>query len=105
VHGSPYAGGVDLNVFVVQGGIMLAVTVVLLAVKAFAFVTALTFPAEAFTAADKLTKPAWLAILGIGLVFQLLGGGVIGIFNLIFTVAAFVYLVDVRPALRSVTRR
>ncbi|GAA1916183.1 DUF2516 family protein [Nocardioides lentus] len=98
----------DLNVFVVQGGIMLAVTVVLLAVKAFAFVTALTFPADAFTAADKLTKPAWLAILGIGLVFQLLGllgGGVIGIFNLIFTVAAFVYLVDVRPALRSVTRR
>ena len=95
----------DLNVFTVQSGIMLVVTLALLAVKAFAFVNALTHRGEEYVAAGKLTKPAWLALLGIGLVFQLLGGAAIGIFNLIFTVAAFVYLVDVRPALRGLTRR
>jgi hypothetical protein len=95
---------VEVLVFTAQSGITLLVTLVLLGVKAFAFVTAFGYPAQAFVAADKLTKPAWLAILGIGLALQLLNGGALGILNLVFTVAAFVYLVDVRPALRGLRR-
>ena len=60
---------------------------------------------EAFTAADKLTKKAWLIILGIALAATILIWNPIFIINLVGAVAAIVYLVDVRPALRSLRRR
>lgn len=83
---------------------MLAVLVVALAIKGFAFVNAMTFSAEAYEAAGKLTKQAWCVITGLGFAAQLvLIGSPIGIINLIFLIAALVYLADVRPALREVT--
>lgn len=95
-----------MNVFAIEGYVMLAVLLALLAVKVFALVNALLFPAEAYEAAGKLTKTAWGAILGLGVAFQiLLPGSPIGILQIAFIVAAFVYLADVRPALASVTRR
>jgi hypothetical protein len=72
---------------------------VLLAVKVFAFVDALTRPTQAYVAAGKLTKPAWLLILGLTVATALLWPSVIGIFSIVGIVAAFVYLLDVRPAL------
>ena len=55
-------------------------------------------------AAGKQTKQRWLIILGvaaaIGFVSLL---NPLNIFNLIAFVAAAVYLVDVRPALRQIT--
>ena len=36
---------------------------------------------------------------------QVVFGGPLNIINLVFTIAAFVYLADVRPALNSLTRR
>lgn len=87
-------------------GVMLVVELMLLAVKLFAFISSLMWSAEHYTAAGKLTKPAWTIILGLGLAVQLiLGGGPIGLLNLVFTIAAFVYLADVRPALTNLTRR
>jgi len=85
---------------------MAIVELVLLVVKLFAFVNSLLYSAEAYNAANKLNKPAWTIILGLGLVVQVvLGGSPVGIVNLAFTIAAFVYLADVRPALSSLTRR
>ena len=86
---------------------MLVVGLVLLAMKVFAFVNCLSFSAESYQAANKLTKPAWSAILGLGLALEvlMLGSSPINIFNLVFTIAALVYLADVRPALASLTRR
>jgi hypothetical protein len=81
------------------------VELALLAVKLFAFVNSLLYSAEAYSAANKLTKPAWTIILGLGLVVQILLPGIINLLNLVFTIAAFVYLADVRPALASLTRR
>ena len=72
---------------------------VLLAVKVFAFVDALTRPTQAYVAAGKLTKPAWLLILGLTVASVLLWPSVIGILSIVGIVAAFVYLLDVRPAL------
>lgn len=83
---------------------MLVVFFALLAVKVFAFGSSLLFSGEAYDAAGKLTKPAWCAILGLGVVFQLIGSP-IGIISIAFTIAAFVYLADVRPALSNLTRR
>lgn len=98
-----------MNVFAIEGWLSLGLYVALLGLKAFAFASACRFRAEAYDAAGKLTKNTWLALLGIALVLQLpigLGGGAFfGLLNLAGTVAAIVYLVDVRPALTELTRR
>ena len=90
-------------VFELQAGVMLLVMFVLLAVKIFAFVNALLYTNEAYVASGKLTKPAWCLILGLGVVVQLVMQ--VGILNIVFTIAAFVYLADVRPALSGLYRR
>jgi hypothetical protein len=94
-----------LTVFQAENYFLLIVELVLVAVKIFAFVNSLMYPSEAYSAANKLTKPAWAIILGLGLVVQLVMGGPLGFINIAFTIAAFVYLADVRPALASLTRR
>ena len=94
-----------VHVFWAESMFMLVVALVLLVVKVFAFVNSLLYSREAYEAANKLTKPAWTIILGLGLAVQMVMGGALGIINLAFTVAALVYLVDVRPALASLTRR
>lgn len=86
-----------------EGQVSLLIALAMLAVKIFAFVSALTFSGDAYEAAGKLTKPAWTIILGLGAVLQLLLFSTI--LNLAFTVAALVFIVDVRPALSSLRRR
>jgi hypothetical protein len=71
-------------------GALLVLGAALLVIKLFALVDALTHPESAYQAAGKLTKTAWVVILVVALLFTLIG-----------LVAALVYLVDVRPALRS----
>ncbi|BBX10098.1 membrane protein [Mycolicibacterium aichiense] len=69
------------------------------AVTIYAFVNAAMQRPDAYTAAEKLTKPVWLVILGVaGLLSLFLG--VTGV--AIAAVAAGVYLVDVRPKLLEV---
>jgi len=92
------------DVFQVEGTIMLIVFFVLLAVKIYAFGSALLFSGASYSAAGKLTKPAWCIILGLGVVLQVVGSP-LGILSIAFTIAAFVYLADVRPALANLTRR
>ncbi|GAA1205987.1 DUF2516 family protein [Prauserella alba] len=71
-----------------------------------AFVHALTQRSDAYTAADRHTKPMWLGITGGAtlamLLFNFYGAGLI--FWLAGIVAALVYLVDVRPKLIEVQR-
>lgn len=71
-----------------------------------AFVHAVMQRSDAYTAADRLTKPAWLAITAGStaamLLFQFYGAGMI--FWLAALVASLVYLVDVRPKLIEVQR-
>ena len=74
-----------------------------LALKVWALVDAGTRPADAFVAASKLTKPLWVGILAASALLGFLFGP-LGIFGLVGLVAAIVYLVDVRPAIKSLTR-
>jgi hypothetical protein len=80
-----------------------------IALRAWAFVDCLGRKAAAFPAVDKLTKPAWLAILLIsGALGTLLGeptgpSNVAGVFSLVSLVVAGVYLADVRPAVREIS--
>lgn len=94
-------------VFEIENYVSTAVGILVLGVKIFAFVNCLMFSAESYTAAGKLTKPAWALILGLGLALQvlLINASPINLLGLVFTIAALVYLADVRPALASLTRR
>ncbi|MGI8457775.1 MAG: DUF2516 family protein [Propionibacteriaceae bacterium] len=74
-----------------------------LALAIWAFVDAAMRPTPLYTAADKLTKPAWLGITGGALAVSLLTD-TLGLFGLVALVASIVYLVDVRPALKQVQR-
>jgi hypothetical protein len=94
-----------MSVFEIEGWLTLLVVFVLLAVKIFAFVNCLLFPAEAYEAAGKLTKPAWAIILGLGALISVLAVGMPFLISLAFTIAALVYLADVRPALTGLRRR
>jgi hypothetical protein len=87
--------------FVTQHWLLLAIFLILLAVKIFALVDALARPAAAYASAGKLTKPAWLLILGLALAVDLLIFNPIQLLSLLGTVAAFVYLADARPALKG----
>ncbi len=93
-----------MSVFQVESTVGLIVYFVLLAVKIFAFGSALLYSSAAYEAAGKLTKPAWCIILGLGVALSFIQVG--GLFlSLASAIAAFVYLADVRPALANLTRR
>lgn len=84
-------------------------------VGVWAFAHAVRSRTDAFPAAEKLTKPAWLAITGVGLVVLVLTGaptdplgvfagesfrgGPFTLFWIAGLIAELVYLVDVRPSL------
>lgn len=72
----------------------------------FAFLHAAVQPAEAFAAANKRTKPAWLAITGGGTLCCALFRfyDITMAFWIAGLVAVLVYIVDVRPKLIEVQR-
>ena len=71
-----------------------------LAATVYSFVHAAMQRPDAYTAADKLTKPVWLVILGAAGLFSMVLGPVMGM--VLAAVATGVYLADVRPKLLEV---
>ena len=90
-------------IFEFQQTVIWFVSIAVLAVKIFAFVDASLRRPDAYEATGKMNKRAWMLILGLAVLCDLL----LGMFLLwiIGIVAAFVYLLDARPALVSITRR
>ena len=81
------------------GTVLFVLQLAVLGTTLYAFVHAAMQRTDAYTAAEKLTKPVWLVILGAaGLLSLVLG--VTGV--AIAAVAAGVYIVDVRPKLLEV---
>ncbi|RWA21300.1 membrane protein [Mycolicibacterium elephantis DSM 44368] len=82
-----------------MGYVLFFLQIAVLVTVVYAFVHAAMQRPDAYTAVDKLTKPVWLVILGIGALLAL----VLGIMGTaIAAVAAGVYLVDVRPKILEV---
>ena len=82
-------------------GLVFGLAALVLAV--FGFVDALRHRPDAFTAAGKLSKNIWLAILGVAVALSFYT--VLSPFSMIWILAvvgAGVYMADVRPALRRV---
>lgn len=77
----------------------------MLALQLWALVDCATRRSAAFTAAGKLSKPAWLGITVMAAVFTallgMMGSGLILV--LVGLVASLVYLTDVRPAVREIS--
>ena len=80
-----------------QSFIVLAVWIILLAVKGFAFIDCLRRPTEAFPAVGKQSKILWLALTGVALLTGLLPNMTLNFIGIAGAVAALVYLFDVRP--------
>lgn len=76
----------------------------LVALKIWALADAAYRKDALYVAAEKQNKAFWLIILAVFLLLQVLLPSPIHPFNLIGTVAACVYLADVRPALRAMRR-
>ena len=89
-----------VHVFVFESLVMTLAFYALMAVKVWAFVDALIRPAAGYVAAEKLTKPVWLVILGVSILLAAVLGGIFG--AVICACAAGIYMVDVRPKLLEV---
>lgn len=83
----------------VVGTVLFVLQIAVLGMAIYAFIHAAMQRPDAYTAVDKLTKPVWLVILGVGALLSLLLG-VLGM--AIAACAAGVYLVDVRPKLLEI---
>lgn len=88
----------------IEASINLGLWLILVVVKGFALGDAVLRKDEFFVAADKQNKVFWLLLLGIFFLLHLLFRESV-LFNMIGTVAALVYLVDVRPTLQSMQQR
>lgn len=85
-----------------QQGLMWLLTLGGLGLMGFALLDAFRVRSEAFPAAGKLTKNIWLLILGVALAANLVFLNVLTIFGIAGVIAAAVYILDVRPAVRQV---
>ena len=101
-HTRIYPGPV--NLLSIPSALAGIVALALGAVKLFALITSLMFSSEAYRAADKWTKPGWVTVLAVAFLVQIFAVGIMFL-NLGLTIAALVFLADVRPALRSLRRR
>jgi hypothetical protein len=83
----------------VQGGLLMILSLVLFAAKGFALVDCVARRASQFDALDTLPKQTWLILLGLSVAAHLLFWYPLGILNLLGTVAALVYLAQVRGSI------
>lgn len=101
-----YIGRVYEFLNVLDNYILLGIGLLAIPVGGYAFVHALMQRADAFTAADKLTKPAWLGINGASVLILVVFSNGLGssgsLFWLAALVASLVYIVDVKPAVAGV---
>ena len=87
------------------GYFFLALGLAAFGVELWAFIDAITRPAQAFVATGKQTKQLWLIILGVAAVVGLYGAaygvGPVSILPVAAFVAAAIYLADVRPKVKE----
>ena len=90
----------------IQGWIVIALSVVALGVEVYALVDCVRRRPDAFVAAGKRTKQFWLLVTGVATLLGVVAvGGLPGILAIVAIVAAGVYLADVKPALDQVMGR
>jgi hypothetical protein len=94
-----YAHGVSDAVDFLQSGVFTLLIIGGLILAVFALIDAVRVPEQAFPAAGKQTKNVWLIILGISI--AVIFAFPILILKIAGVVAAAVYVIDVRPAVKQ----
>jgi len=102
--------------------LFLALAVIILGMSVYALVHAVRVPTNAFVSAGKLQKNIWMIILILATLFsgagaygyllafvsvmgaQFIGIG-LGIFSILAVIAATIYIVDVKPAVKGMGGR
>ncbi|MQA05093.1 MAG: DUF2516 family protein [Streptosporangiales bacterium] len=86
--------------------LQLVLVVLVIGVEIVALIDSMIRPSKAYEAASKQSKAFWMIILGVATAATLVlgGAGPFGIFGIIGLIAALVYMVDVRPAIRGLSR-
>lgn len=82
--------------FEIQSNLMLVLSVVLFIAKGFALVDCVSRPSAQFGQVETLPKQTWLIILVLAVLAHLVSFQPLSLLNLIGTVAALVYLAQVR---------
>lgn len=85
--------------FEFQGGLLMVLSIVLFVAKGFALVDCVSRKPEQLDYLDTLPKQTWLIILAVSLVAHVVFWYPLNILNLIGTVAALVYLAQVRGSI------
>lgn len=80
----------------IQSAVSLLLTVGLFVVKVFALIDCVRRPRIDFEIRQTLEKNAWLVILGLAVAVHLVFWTPLGLLNLVGTVAALVYLAQLR---------
>lgn len=89
--------------FELQSTVSLVLGVALLAMQLYALLESIRYRTDAYPAAGKLTKPAWVGICAVAVAIGFLSvQAPLSLFEIIAVVASGVFLADVRPALRRV---
>lgn len=90
-----------MNLFQAYFTLTWFLSLALLAVMVVALIDASLRPGAAYVAASKQTKTLWVLVLAVASAASFVGG-VTSLFGVAGLIAAIVYFVDVRPALRAV---
>ncbi|MEV4016739.1 DUF2516 family protein [Nonomuraea angiospora] len=103
--------------------LFLVLAAVIFGMSAYALVHALRVPTGAFVSAGKLQKNIWLLILALATLFSVggawsyfidflivggagfIGLGALGFFSILAAIAATIYIVDVKPAVKGMGGR
>ncbi len=86
-----------------QDLVLLALWVITLAVKGFAFIDCVRRPAAAFPAVGRQSKVLWLVLTALAALTGLLPSLTLSIFGMAAIVIALVYLFDVRTRIIDIT--
>ena len=87
----------------VQGLVVTGLWLVLLVVKAYAFIDCVRRPAPAFPAVGRKSKVLWLILTGVSAALGLIPGQTLGLLGIAGTVVALIYIFDVRPKIVEIT--
>jgi hypothetical protein len=87
-----------MNLLTPLNGTFLVLHLAILVVIVFGLIDSLLHPDAAYRGAGKLIKAQWVGILAVALLFSWFG-----LFSIIGLVAALIYLLDVRPAVRGIS--
>jgi hypothetical protein len=82
--------------FEVQGGLLTVLSIALFAAKGFALVDCVARRPSQFDYLDTLPKKTWLIVLGLTVAAHAIWWYPLGLLSLVGTVAALVYLAQVR---------